>query len=294
MAGTAPACAFDALFDGGSSLPSLVRGVPKVPSVPMNMKVMEEEAEVQEEEMEGEEEEPNTITVRKFSTMANSKKVVEEAEVRRVSDGRCPLHRVLILGSAEVGKTSLVQQLPSSCSLRGYAGSQDSSQGSTAVCEVELDSWRANLQFSDLSSLLWLGLVHGDPQAALQLEELEPSVLVVVYAVDDNLSLTHASRLLSCMKRAGRLDGRTGLLVGNKTDLVRSRQVTPGQGTDLAARYQLAHLEVSSGLGYNLDQLLVLICQGLQAGAASPQTTPAKKSSIRDRVLGLVSKKYSK
>ena len=43
-------------------------------------------------------------------------------------------------------------------------------QGSTAVCEVELDSWRANLQFSDLSSLLWLGLVHGDPQAALQLE----------------------------------------------------------------------------------------------------------------------------
>ena len=32
------------------------------------------------------------------------RKVVEEAEVRRVSDGRCPLHRVLILGSAEVSK----------------------------------------------------------------------------------------------------------------------------------------------------------------------------------------------
>ena len=73
MAGPAPACAFDALFDGGSSLPSLVRGVPKVPSVPINMMVMEPDQEEQEEEMEGVEEEPNTITVRKFSTMANSK-----------------------------------------------------------------------------------------------------------------------------------------------------------------------------------------------------------------------------
>merc|ERR1712228_234371 len=76
------------------------------------------------------------------------------------------------------------------------------------------------LEFLDpYPSSMWLGLVHGDQQAANKLKELAASLMLVVYAVDDQPSLTHGSRLLNCLKRMGMLENRPAMLVANKADL---------------------------------------------------------------------------
>merc|ERR1712126_753868 len=234
----------------------------------------EEEDEPGDEEEDGEEEKERhrhhrQLTVRRFSTAIGGKRIIENSPERRVVDPECSQHRVLVLGSSQVGKTSLIHQFPS-LTPQPYVALQDSDQ-IRSVCELELDGWRSQVEFYDPSTLLWIGLVHGDNQAVKKLEELKATVLIVVFAVDSNMSLSHAAHMLSFMKRGGHLEGRSALLVGNKTDLVRNREMTTVQGSDLAARYGLSYLEVSSGLGYNIDTLLVMICQEIQKAGMQVQ-----------------------
>jgi len=269
-------CPFDDLFSGVVSVHSLVPELHK-------LKVGEEEEAVE-----------NNIAFEALSTQ--QKDVAGEGEQRSrekaAGDDQCPLHRVVILGSAEVGKSSLIRQLPTIANKAIYGGCPSADEES-ALCKVQLDHWTAQLEFLDpYPSSMWLGLVHGDQQAANKLKEVAASLLLVVYAVDDQLSLTHASRLLNCLKRMGMLGDRPAILVANKADLVRSRVVSAGEGKQLAERYSLTYLETSSGIGFNLDQLMVKMVADLQAGGSGVK--PVKKSSIKEKVFGLVSKKYSK
>merc|ERR1712110_1170603 len=232
-------CPFDDLFSGVVSVHSMVTGL-------HNLKLGEDEEAVE-----------NNIAHEALSAQQN-REVDEEEERRREKlagcDDQCPLHRVVILGSAEVGKSSLIRQLPTIANKAIYGGCPSASEES-ALCKVQLDHWTAQLEFLDpYPSSMWLGLVHGDQQAANKLKEVAASLLLVVYAVDDQLSLTHASRLLNCLKRMGMLGDRPAILVANKADLVRSRVVSAGEGKQLAERYSLTYLETSSGIGFNLDQ----------------------------------------
>jgi len=274
-------CPFDALFSGVVSVHSMV-------------------PELHNLKLEEEEEEEYNIADEQLSTQLTQKDVHVEKQRSRGLDGeklaacddQCPLHRVVILGSAEVGKTSLIRQLPTIANSATYGGCPSPNEES-ALCKVQLDHWTAQLEFLDpYPSSMWLGLVHGDQQAANKLKEVSASLLLVVYAVDDQLSLTHASRLLNCLKRMGMLGDRPAMLVANKADLVRSRVVSASEGKQLAERYSLTYLETSSGIGFNLDQLMVKMVADLQAGGSGVK--PVKKSSIKEKVFGLVSKKYSK
>jgi len=267
-------CPFDALFSGVVSVHSML---PEL----HNLKL--------EEEDEGME---NSIAGDPLPAELTQKPV--QRENLTAPDNTCPLHRVVILGSAEVGKSSLIHQLSTIANSAKYGGcSSPSANEESALCKVQLDHWTAQLEFLDpYPSSMWLGLVHGDQQAANKLKELAASLMLVVYAVDDQPSLTHASRLLNCLKRMGMLEDRPAMLVANKTDLVRSRVVSASEGKQLAQRYSLTYLETSSGIGFNLDQLMVKIVADLQAGGSGVK--PVKKSSIKEKVFGLVSKKYSK
>jgi len=265
-------CPFDDLFSGVVSVHSMVPGL-------HNLKLGEDEEEAVE----------NNVA---YAGLSAQKEKQSSREKVAVCDDQCPLHRVVILGSAEVGKSSLIRQLPAIANNAIYGGCPSTDEES-AFCKVQLDNWTAQLEFLDPHpSSMWLGLVHGDQQAANKLKEVSASLLLVVYAVDDQLSLTHASRLLNCLKRMGMLGDRPAILVANKADLVRSRVVSAAEGKQLAERYSLTYLETSSGIGFNLDQLMVKMVADLQAGGSGVK--PVKKSSIKEKVFGLVSKKYSK
>ena len=60
------------------------------------------------------------------------------------------------------------------------------------------------------------------------------------------------------------LCNKSAILVGNKSDLARSRVLTSGDGCDLAIEHGLKFTETSPGMGHHIDELLVGIVMQLR------------------------------
>ena len=75
-----------------------------------------------------------------------------------------------------------------------------------------------------------------------------------------NLSLTVSESIRACLSSLSSSDhlaGKRCILVGAKSDLVRSRLVSPSEGTSAAIQHGVKFTEISAGLGCNIDSLLV-------------------------------------
>ncbi|XP_037932373.1 ras-like protein 1 [Teleopsis dalmanni] len=82
-------------------------------------------------------------------------------------------------------------------------------------------------------------------------------LFVVVYSVVDRNSFKAAEKVLQYLKENEMLLTRGAILVGNKTDLERHREVTRQMGRKLAKEIACKFIETSSGLDHNVDELLV-------------------------------------
>ncbi|EUB64056.1 GTP-binding protein GEM [Echinococcus granulosus] len=88
---------------------------------------------------------------------------------------------------------------------------------------------------------------------------LDVDIYIVVYAVDEEASFKVAKSIIKKLQEMRRLSGKLQLLylVGNKTDLVRSRQVTTQRGRRFAAVNGATFFEVSAAINHLVDELLV-------------------------------------
>ncbi|XP_061394632.1 uncharacterized protein LOC133330184, partial [Musca vetustissima] len=82
-------------------------------------------------------------------------------------------------------------------------------------------------------------------------------LFVVVYSVVDRNSFKQAERILQYLKENEMLLTRGAILVGNKTDLERHREVNRQMGRKVAKEIACKFIETSSGLDHNVDELLV-------------------------------------
>ena len=121
--------------------------------------------------------------------------------------------------------------------------------------------------------------ITGDSKTWDLLNSYNPTAIVVVFAVDDRRSLERAGSVLAILRREGRLVNKVGVLVANKTDLVRSRVVTEEEGKTLSRRYDVSYMEMSTVIRYNVDE---------------DQNIKTRKISVTDRIKDLVVKKQSK
>ncbi|KAL5107258.1 GTPase RhebL1 [Taenia crassiceps] len=97
------------------------------------------------------------------------------------------------------------------------------------------------------------------PQFKLEMRILDVDIYVVVYAVDEETSFKTAKSIIKKLQELKRSNGKLQLLylVGNKTDLVRSRQVTTQRGRKFAAANGANFFEVSAAINHLVDELLV-------------------------------------
>ena len=116
----------------------------------------------------------------------------------------------------------------------------------------------------------------------------------MVFAVDDRRSLERADSVLAILRREGRLVNKVGVLVANKTDLVRSRVVTEEEGKTLSRRYDVSYMETSTAIRYNVDELLVMILKKVQEVLNKEQNIKTRKISVTDRIKDLVVRKHSR
>ncbi|KPJ18476.1 GTP-binding protein REM 1 [Papilio machaon] len=96
------------------------------------------------------------------------------------------------------------------------------------------------------------------------LSTYEPHACVVVYSVVARSSFTRAAELLQYLAREQFTVDRTVVLVGNKADLARARQVTTNEGKALATTRDCKFIETSSGIQHNVDELLVGILKQIR------------------------------
>ncbi|XP_013191833.1 uncharacterized protein LOC106135956 isoform X3 [Amyelois transitella] len=166
-----------------------------------------------------------------------------------------PKYRVVLLGDAGVGKTALVSQFMTSEYMNTYDASLDDEFGEKSV-SVLLDGEESELIFID----------HPSTEMSVEncLSTYEPHACVVVYSVVAKSSFTRAAELLSYLAREQFTAERTVVLVGNKADLARARQVSTNEGKALATSKDCKFIETSSGIQHNVDELLVGILKQIR------------------------------
>nr|XP_032524213.1 uncharacterized protein LOC116775420 [Danaus plexippus plexippus] len=169
-----------------------------------------------------------------------------------------PKYRVVLLGDAGVGKTALVSQFMTSEYMNTYDASlakRDDEFGEKSV-SVLLDGEESELIFID----------HPSTEMSVEncLSTYEPHACVVVYSVVAKSSFIRAGELLSYLAREQFTVDRTAVLVGNKADLARARQVSTNEGKALATSKDSKFIETSSGIQHNVDELLVGILKQIR------------------------------
>eukprot|EP00090_Calanus_glacialis_P024886 TRINITY_DN38619_c0_g1_i2.p1 TRINITY_DN38619_c0_g1~~TRINITY_DN38619_c0_g1_i2.p1 ORF type:complete len:639 (+),score=153.67 TRINITY_DN38619_c0_g1_i2:48-1964(+) len=159
-----------------------------------------------------------------------------------------PKFRVCLMGESQVGKTSLVSQCLTSDYMNTYDASLDDEYGEKSV-SVALDGQEAELTFID----------HPSSEMSVEniLSTYEPQACMVVYSIIDRESFVEAEEILEYLTMQTCKDRRARILVGNKVDLERSRQVSAKEGKDLASSFDCKFIETSVGLNHNVDELLV-------------------------------------
>nr|XP_034826292.1 uncharacterized protein LOC117983782 isoform X1 [Maniola hyperantus] len=190
-----------------------------------------------------------------------------------------PKYRVVLLGDSGVGKTALVSQFMTSEYMNTYDASlvkRDDEFGEKSV-SVLLDGEESELIFID----------HPSTEMSVEncLSTYEPHACVIVYSVVARSSFIRANELLSYLARELFTVERTVVLVGNKADLARARQVSTNEGKALATSKDSKFIETSSGIQHNVDELLVGILKQIRLKESRDKKHAKKKQESKPTKL---------
>lgn len=192
-----------------------------------------------------------------------------------------PQYRVVLLGDPGVGKTSLAN---------AFAGVQ----------ERDLLEQHGEVAYERTLS------VDGEETTLLVIDAWEPerrgeeswhrshclqvgNAYVIVYSITDHGSFESASELRIQLRSMRQAEDIPIILVGNKSDLVRCREVSVEEGRACAMMFDCKFIETSAALQHNVAELfegvvrqLRLRREGKEAGA-HPASVHKRKESLTKR-----------
>jgi len=203
-------------------------------------------------------------------------------------------HRVLLLGGGGVGKTTLIKRFQSPASFEEEE--LVCTGGDEQRVTVQLEEQESELMFCQGGSK-----VEGEEEEAL-IEDCH--CILVVFSVTDLDSLKEAETLLQGLWQSGHLNTKAVIVVGNKIDLARAREVPIDEARRVASSHDCKYVEVSAGLNHNVDTLLVgtvkqirlkMCCDARAAKAIFPKQgfLANRRRSAGLRVRGLLEKVIS-
>uniref|UniRef100_A0A182QL35 Uncharacterized protein n=1 Tax=Anopheles farauti TaxID=69004 RepID=A0A182QL35_9DIPT len=183
-------------------------------------------------------------------------------------------YKVLMLGGAAVGKSSLVSQFMTSEYLHAYDTSIDDDSGEKTV-SVLLSGEESELTFID----------HSYTEMAPEncMSTYDPHGYCVIYSSADKGSFVVAERILQILWTTENIAQKAVILVANKADLARSRMVTSDEGKAMATQYDCKFIETSVGINHNVDELLVGLLSQIRLKLENPEKSRDlfRKRSIR-------------
>ncbi|XP_061486832.1 GTP-binding protein REM 1 isoform X2 [Rhineura floridana] len=185
------------------------------------------------------------------------------------------LYRVVLLGDPGVGKTSLVNL---------FAGLQDkdppeqqredayertlSVDGEETTLMV-IDTWEAEKRAPEEDN--WF---HN---YCMQVG----NAYVIVYSITDRGSFESASELRIQLRRTRQAENIPIILVGNKTDLVRCREVSVEEGRACAVVFDCKFIETSAALQHNVTELFEGVVRQIRLRRDSKEANQRRMSLYR-------------
>ncbi|XP_060866645.1 GTP-binding protein REM 1-like isoform X2 [Metopolophium dirhodum] len=181
-------------------------------------------------------------------------------------------YKVALLGAPGVGKTTISVQFSTSDYICVYDTSIDEDCACRTI-RVMINGQEAELTIIDI------------PYVEMSIETLcstyNPNVFIVMYSVVDERSFDMAEQMLLFLWKGEYIHTRGVILVGNKSDLERTRKIQTNVGRNLAYSWNCKFIETSSGIDHNVDKLLVGILAQI------------KLNPLRERMYNSKRKKYS-
>ncbi|OWK56612.1 GTP-binding protein REM 1 [Lonchura striata] len=194
---------------------------------------------------------------------------------------REPRYRVVLLGDPGVGKTSLVNL---------FAGVQerdllDQHGGAAYERRLTVDGEETALLVLDT----WESEQRGEESQRRSHCLHVGNAYIIVYSVTDRDSFESASELRIQLRRARQAEDIPIILVGNKTDLVRCREVSEEEGQACAAVFDCKFIETSAALQHNVAELFegvvrqIRLRQGGRKSHLHPTPGQKHKESLASR-----------
>ncbi|XP_011527097.1 GTP-binding protein REM 1 isoform X2 [Homo sapiens] len=194
------------------------------------------------------------------------------------------LYRVVLLGDPGVGKTSLASL---------FAGKQerDLHEQLGALPSVAEDVYERTLTVDGEDTTL----VVVDTWEAEKLDKSWSqesclqggSAYVIVYSIADRGSFESASELRIQLRRTHQADHVPIILVGNKADLARCREVSVEEGRACAVVFDCKFIETSATLQHNVAELFEGVVRQLRLrrrdSAAKEPPAPRRPASLAQR-----------
>ncbi|GFQ98006.1 GTP-binding protein RAD [Trichonephila clavata] len=118
-------------------------------------------------------------------------------------------------------------------------------------------------------------------------EQLDADAYIVVYSITDRISFEKAVDILFKLRENGCTMNKAVILVGNKSDLVRSRAISADEAKSVACSYECKFIETSAAINHQVDELLVGIVTQIRLKAQQQLDLAAFNSNTRKESRGL-------
>ncbi|KAG2469979.1 GTP-binding protein RAD [Polypterus senegalus] len=197
------------------------------------------------------------------------------------SDPESHIHKVVMLGENGVGKSSLA---------RIFGGVEDNHEcdeaGNTYDRSIIVDDEEASIVLYDI----W----EQDSSPWLQDQCMKMGdAYIIVYSVTDKSSFEKASELRIQLRRARQSEDIPIILVGNKSDLVRSREVSVDEGRACAVVFDCKFIETSASLHHNVRDLFEGIVRQIRLRKDSKEDNARRlANSKRRESIGKKAKRF--
>uniref|UniRef100_A0A3Q2Q8Z7 GTP-binding protein n=1 Tax=Fundulus heteroclitus TaxID=8078 RepID=A0A3Q2Q8Z7_FUNHE len=174
------------------------------------------------------------------------------------SESEC-VYRVVLLGDHGVGKTSLAGI---------FAGITEKDE------QPGVDIYERTLTVDgEETTLIVMDTWEND-----RLVCSVGSAYVIVYSVTDRSSFDSAAELRITLRRARQAENLPIILVGNKSDLVRAREVAVEEGRACAVVFDCKFIETSASLQHNVSELFEGVVRQIRLRRDSTEVTKHRNS----------------
>ncbi|XP_064160808.1 GTP-binding protein REM 1 isoform X2 [Anguilla rostrata] len=187
------------------------------------------------------------------------------------SSGADCLYRVVLLGDHGVGKSSLanifagIQEKDSNEHLGEDTHERTLTVDGEETTLIVMDTWETEKQEEDEKWVQDYCMQVGN-------------AYVIVYSITDRSSFESASELRIQLRRIRQAENIPIILVGNKSDLVRCREVAVEEGRACAVVFDCKFIETSASLHHNVDELFEGIVRQIRLRRDSKETNERRRS----------------